>query len=77
MTAGTLIAQWTNDGWQTQTDIYAPSSTGGGMTILGNVSGSTEINGDVVITNIVSSCISAWTGDVNGVPTLSIGAFYV
>lgn len=79
LTAGTLIAQWTHDGWQTQTDIYAPSSSTSseGMSLLGNVPGSTKITGDVEITSILSSCISAWTGVVNGVPTLSIGAFYV
>lgn len=79
LTSGTLIARWTKDG-QNWTDIYCLSSGSGttsSTTLLGNVGGSTKIDGDIEITNYLSSCISAWTGVVNGTPTLSIGAFYI
>lgn len=76
LTAGTHIASFFKDG--VETELYAPSSTSSeGMSLLGNVPGSTKITGDVEITSMVSSCTSAWTGVVNGVPVLSIAAFYV
>ena len=77
LTSGTHIASFFKDG--VETELYAPSSSTSseGMSLLGNVPGSTKITGDVEITNMPSSCISVWTGVVNGVPVLCCGSYYV
>ena len=78
LTAGTLIAQFTNDG-QNWMDIYCLSSGGGGSStrLSGNTDDSVWIDGDICIEAGLSSNVSAWTVVENGVKKLRLAAYYL
>ena len=80
LTAGTLIAQFTNDG-QNWMDIYCLSSGGGGGGTTTRLSGNTEdsvwIDGDICIEAGLSSNVSAWTVTENGIKKLKLACYYI